>query len=118
MSYHNGSIWPHDNALIAGGFSRYGYRAQAAQIFEGLFAEATYVDLMRLPELFCGFTRRRAQGPTFYPVACRPQAWSASAPLSLIQSRLGLGRSAHRPCRTVLVSQFRPWWRAAQYKKQ
>ncbi|KEQ55227.1 amylo-alpha-1,6-glucosidase [Sphingobium chlorophenolicum] len=91
MSYHNGSIWPHDNALIAAGFSRYGYRAQAAQIFEGLFAAATYVDLMRLPELFCGFPRRRAQGPTFYPVACSPQAWSAAAPLSLIQSSLGLG---------------------------
>lgn len=91
MSYHNGSIWPHDNALIAAGFSRYGYRAQAAQIFEGLFAAATYVDLMRLPELFCGFPRRRAQGPTFYPVACSPQAWAAAAPLSLVQSSLGLG---------------------------
>lgn len=91
MSYHNGSIWPHDNALIAAGFARYGYRAQAARIFEGLFAAATYVDLMRLPELFCGFPRRRAQGPTFYPVACTPQAWSAAAALSLIQSSLGLG---------------------------
>lgn len=90
MSYHNGSIWPHDNALIAAGFSRYGYPREAAQIFEGLFAAATYVDLMRLPELFCGFPRRRAQGPTFYPVACSPQAWSAAAPLSLIQSSLGL----------------------------
>lgn len=90
MSYHNGSIWPHDNALIAAGFSRYGYRREAAQIFEGLFAAASYVDLMRLPELFCGFPRRRAQGPTFYPVACSPQAWSAAAPLSLIQSSLGL----------------------------
>ena len=91
MSYHNGSIWPHDNALIAAGFSRYGYKREAAQIFEGLFAAATYVDLMRLPELFCGFPRRRAQGPTFYPVACSPQAWSAAAPLSLIQSSLGIG---------------------------
>lgn len=90
MSYHNGSIWPHDNALIAAGFSRYGYRREAAQIFEGLFAAATYVDLMRLPELFCGFPRRRAQGPTFYPVACSPQAWSAAAPISLVQSSLGL----------------------------
>jgi glycogen debranching enzyme len=90
MSYHNGSIWPHDNALIAGGFSRYGYQREAAQIFEGLFAAATYVDMMRLPELFCGFPRRRSQGPTFYPVACSPQAWSAAAPLALIQSSLGL----------------------------
>lgn len=90
MSYHNGSIWPHDNALIAAGFSRYGYQREAAQIFEGLFAAATYVDMMRLPELFCGFPRRRSQGPTFYPVACSPQAWSAAAPLALIQSSLGL----------------------------
>jgi glycogen debranching enzyme len=91
MSYHNGSIWPHDNALIAAGFSRYGFRREAARIFEGLFAAATYVDLMRLPELFCGFPRRRSQGPTFYPVACSPQAWSAATPLSLLQSCLGLG---------------------------
>ncbi len=91
MSYHNGSIWPHDNALIAAGFSRYGFRREAARIFEGLFSAATYVDLMRLPELFCGFPRRRSQGPTFYPVACSPQAWSAATPLSLVQSCLGLG---------------------------
>ncbi|MGE4323977.1 MAG: glycogen debranching N-terminal domain-containing protein, partial [Sphingobium sp.] len=90
MSYHNGSIWPHDNAMIAAGFSRYGYRAEAKQIFDGLISAATYVDLMRLPELFCGFPRRRAQGPTFYPVACSPQAWAAGAPLMLIQSFLGL----------------------------
>ncbi|HUD92133.1 amylo-alpha-1,6-glucosidase [Sphingobium sp.] len=90
MSYHNGSIWPHDNALIAAGFSRYGYQREAAQIFEGLFGAATYVDMMRLPELFCGFPRRRSQGPTFYPVACSPQAWSAAAPLALIQSSLGM----------------------------
>lgn len=90
MSYHNGSIWPHDNALIATGFARYGYREEAARLFEGLVAAASYVDMRRLPELFCGFPRRRAQGPTFYPVACSPQAWAAGTPLSLIQSCLGL----------------------------
>ncbi|MCP1470555.1 glycogen debranching enzyme [Sphingobium sp. OAS761] len=90
MSYHNGSIWPHDNAMIAAGFARYGYREEAARIFEGLVAAASYVDLRRLPELFCGFPRRRAMGPTFYPVACSPQAWAAGAPLSLVQSCLGL----------------------------
>lgn len=90
MSYHNGSIWPHDNALIASGLARYGYRADAARIFEGLFAASTYIDLRRLPELFCGLPRQRAQGPTFYPVACSPQAWSAAAPLFLLQSCLGL----------------------------
>jgi glycogen debranching enzyme len=90
MSYHNGSVWPHDNAIIATGFAHYGFRAQAAEIFEGLFAASTYIDLRRLPELFCGFPRQRAQSPTFYPVACTPQAWAAAAPLSMIQSCIGL----------------------------
>ena len=91
MSYHNGSVWPHDNALIAAGFARYGFRREAMRIFEGLFAASTYIDLRRLPELFCGLPRQRAHGPTFYPVACAPQAWAAAAPLSLIQSCLGIG---------------------------
>lgn len=91
MSYHNGSVWPHDNALIAAGFARYGFKREAARIFEGLFAASSYIDLRRLPELFCGFTRKRASGPTFYPVACIPQAWAATAPLFMLQSCLGLG---------------------------
>ncbi|MDX3905156.1 MAG: amylo-alpha-1,6-glucosidase [Pigmentiphaga sp.] len=90
MSYHNGSVWPHDNALLAAGLARYGFRQEAAKIFEGLFAASIYIDLRRLPELFCGFSRRRSQSPTFYPVACAPQAWAAAAPLSLIQSCLGM----------------------------
>src|SRR6185369_71596 len=90
MSYHNGSVWPHDNALIAEGFARYGFRRETARILEGLFAAAIHIDLRRLPELFCGFPRQRSQGPTSYPVACMPQAWSAAAPLSLLQSCLGL----------------------------
>src|SRR5699024_1633948 len=53
MSYHNGSVWPHDNALIAQGMARYGFRAEAAAIFKGLFEASTYIDLKRLPELFC-----------------------------------------------------------------
>ncbi|MBY4895713.1 amylo-alpha-1,6-glucosidase [Cupriavidus sp. AU9028] len=91
MSYHNGSVWPHDNALIAAGLARYGYHREAARIFEGLFAASTYIDLRRLPELFCGFARQHTQGPTFYPVACAPQAWAAAAPLFMLQSCLGLG---------------------------
>ena len=82
MSYHNGSVWPHDNAMIAAGFARYGFRREAAKIFEGIFAASTFVDLRRLPELFCGFPRQLTQGPTSYPVACNPQAWAAVAPLS------------------------------------
>jgi glycogen debranching enzyme len=90
MSYHNGSVWPHDNAILAAGFARYGYRAEVVQILEGLFAASSYLDLRRLPELFCGFPRKRSQGPTSYPVACSPQAWAAVAPLSLLQSCLGI----------------------------
>jgi glycogen debranching enzyme len=90
MSYHNGSVWPHDNALIAAGFARYGFRREAARLFDGLFAAAAYIDLRRLPELFCGFPRERGHGPTFYPVACSPQAWAAATPLSMLQSCLGL----------------------------
>ncbi len=91
MSYHNGSIWPHDNAMIAAGLARYGFRREAARIFDGLFAASTHMDLRRLPELFCGFPRQRNSAPTAYPVACVPQAWATAAPLSLIQSVLGLG---------------------------
>jgi glycogen debranching enzyme len=90
MSYHNGSVWPHDNALIAAGFVRYGFRLEAAKVFESLFSASTYVDLRRLPELFCGFPRQLTRGPTFYPVACIPQAWAAAAPLYLVQTCLGL----------------------------
>jgi glycogen debranching enzyme len=90
MSYHNGSVWPHDNALLAAGFARYGFRRAAARIFDGLFGASIYIDQRRLPELFCGFGRQRSTGPTFYPVACSPQAWAAVAPLSLIRSCLGL----------------------------
>jgi glycogen debranching enzyme len=90
MSYHDGSIWPHDNSLIAAGMARYGFMREAERVFEGLFAAATYMDLRRLPELFCGFRRRRGAGPTLYPVACAPQAWAAGTPFLLLQACLGL----------------------------
>jgi glycogen debranching enzyme len=90
MSYHNGSVWPHDNALIALGLSRHGLMRSVEQLFKGLFDAATYMDLRRLPELFCGFQRQRNRGPTLYPVACSPQAWAAATPFSLIEAALGL----------------------------
>lgn len=90
MSYHNGSVWPHDNALIALGLSRYGEKRAANSIFEGLFGAATHMDLMRFPELFCGFPRRRGIAPTLYPVACAPQAWASVVPFALLQASLGL----------------------------
>lgn len=90
MSYHNGSVWPHDNSLIAAGFARYGYKDAIDRVFKGLFDAASYMDLRRLPELYCGFQRGRERGPTLYPVACSPQAWAAGTPLLLLQSSLGL----------------------------
>ena len=90
MSYHNGSVWPHDNALIAMGLARYGHKAEVLTIFQGL-AEAAFTDeFRRLPELFCGFSRRKGRGPTSYPVACSPQAWAAAAPFALIAAATGL----------------------------
>ena len=96
MSYHNGSVWPHDNSLIAAGFARYGHKKAVNRVFKGLFDAASYMDLRRLPELYCGFQRGRERGPTLYPVACSPQAWAAGTPLLLLQSSLGLEFNPHR----------------------
>jgi glycogen debranching enzyme len=90
MSYHNGSIWPHDNALIALGLSRFGYLDEALLIADGLCQASISMDLHRLPELFCGFVKRRGENPTLYPVACSPQAWAAGAVFMLLQACLGL----------------------------
>ena len=90
MSYHNGSVWPHDNSLIALGLARYGYSHAVEQVFKGLFRAATYMDARRLPELYCGFQRQRGRGPTLYPVACSPQAWASATPFALLEASLGL----------------------------
>ena len=90
MSYHNGSVWPHDNALVAAGLARYGFTAAAARILDAMFGLSQMVDLHRLPELICGFHRRGSEHPTLYPVACAPQAWAAGAVYLLIQASLGL----------------------------
>jgi glycogen debranching enzyme len=96
MSYHDGSIWPHDNALIALGLARYGLKQSVEQVFTGLFDAATYMDLRRLPELFCGFQREKQRGPTLYPVACAPQAWASATPFTLLEATLGLEFDAQR----------------------
>jgi glycogen debranching enzyme len=90
MSYHNGSVWPHDNAMIAAGLSRYGFTPRVLEILGGLFDASAVLDLHRMPELFCGFARRPGEGPTAYPVACAPQAWAAGAVYMLLQASLGL----------------------------
>jgi glycogen debranching enzyme len=90
MGYHNGGVWPHDNALIASGLARYGMAEEASRIFSGLFDTAMYLDLHRVPELFCGFSRDPGEGPVLYPVACAPQSWSAASVFLLFQASLGL----------------------------
>ncbi|HWA99260.1 MAG TPA: amylo-alpha-1,6-glucosidase [Pirellulales bacterium] len=90
MGYHNGSVWPHDNAMIAQGFARYGLAAEATRLFAGLFGASLYFDLHRMPELFCGFAKEAGEGPVLYPVACTPQAWAAASVFLLLQACLGL----------------------------
>jgi glycogen debranching enzyme len=90
MSYHNGSIWPHDNALIALGLARYDHKQSVETLFDGMFNTAAYMEYRRLPELFCGFRRQHGQGPTLYPVACSPQAWASATPFTLLEASLGL----------------------------
>jgi glycogen debranching enzyme len=105
MSYHNGSVWPHDNAIIAAGLKRYGYDAAAERIATAIFDIAARARDFRLAELYCGFRRRARSEVVPYPVACMPQAWAASAPFLLLQSLLGLEPNA--PERTLAV--VRPW---------
>jgi glycogen debranching enzyme len=90
MSYHNGSVWPHDNALIAMGFAHYGLKSETSRVSAAIFDAAGQQELSRLPELFCGFGRRPHRPPTPYPVACSPQAWAAASVFGLLSASLGL----------------------------
>jgi len=114
MSYHNGSVWPHDNALIAHGLADYGFRREAMRILDACFDASLFVELRRLPELVCGFARRPDQGPTLYPLACTPQSWASCAVFLLLQSVLGLEISATRGeirfDRPALPSTLRELW--------
>jgi glycogen debranching enzyme len=94
MSYHNGSVWPHDNALIAAGFARYGAASQAANVLTALFDASRTLEGRRMPELFCGFARHLHPSPVPYPVACKPQAWAAASVFLLLQAMLGLNVDA------------------------
>ena len=89
MSYHNGSVWPHDTALCAAGIARSGDRHGAMRLMRAMFETATHFE-MRLPELFCGFSRAQSDTPVSYPVACLPQAWAAGSGFMLLQSCLGV----------------------------
>ncbi|NOZ83937.1 MAG: amylo-alpha-1,6-glucosidase [Epsilonproteobacteria bacterium] len=96
ISYHNGSVWPHDNALIAYGLSRYGFKEEVLKILTCLHEADSYFNLQRLPELFCGFERKAGRAPTLYPVACPIQAWSAASVFMLLQASLGLHIDAEK----------------------
>ena len=109
MSYHNGSVWPHDNAIAAAGLKRYGFDAATHRIATSLFEVATGARDYRLPELFCGFHRDGSRAIIAYPVACIPQAWAATAPFMLLQALLGI--SAHAPDNRLTVDRPRlPDW--------
>ena len=109
MSYHNGSVWPHDNAIAAAGLKRYGFDAATGRIAAGLFDVAAAAHDFRLPELFCGFDRDGSRAIVAYPVACIPQAWAAAAPFMLLQALLGI--SAHAPQNRLTVDRPRlPDW--------
>jgi glycogen debranching enzyme len=109
MSYHNGTVWPHDNAWIAAGLKRYRHHKQTNRIATAIFDAAVFVDYMRLPELFCGFTRRTPNQPVHYPVACSPQAWAAGSPFLLLQAMLGLSARAPENLLTINLPFLPPW---------
>jgi glycogen debranching enzyme len=90
IGYHLGTIWPHDNALVAAGLRKYGRDEDAVRIFSGIFQAARHFPHARLPELFAGFARREFDMPAHYPIACHPQAWAAGAVPFLLQTCLGL----------------------------
>jgi len=109
MSYHNGSVWPHDNALIAAGLKRYGFARAANRVATAIFDTAIAADYMRLPELYCGFTRRTPNRPVGYPVACSPQAWAGGSPFLLLQAMLGVSAMAHSNVLTINRPHLPPW---------
>jgi glycogen debranching enzyme len=105
LSYHNGSVWPHDNALIARGLSRYGCVKEAVRVFNAFSDAAALLPLHRLPELFCGFGQTSNLGPVPYPVACSPQAWAVGSLYMLLGALLGMDVDARR--RTLLFRSAR-----------
>jgi len=90
LAYHRGTVWPHDNAIIAAGFRRYGFDDAACQVFEGIVEASSHFPLRRLPELFAGFRREDYGVPVRYPVACHPQAWAATSVPYMLERLLGL----------------------------
>lgn len=109
MSYHNGSVWPHDTAMVGAGFARYGRKYEAGELLGHLFGVSLYYGGSRLPELFCGFSRVFGYGPTRYPVACSPQSWAAGAPFMLLSAVLGFEPEAERHQLTLRAPELPEW---------
>ncbi|MGH6988667.1 MAG: amylo-alpha-1,6-glucosidase [Stellaceae bacterium] len=109
MSYHNGSIWPHDNAMIAMGLADYGIKAPVLAMMDGLFAAAAAMPLRRLPELFCGFPQEAGMGPVTYPTACSPQAWSSATGFAMIGALLGISLDATARQVRIHAPVLPPW---------
>ena len=109
MSYHNGSVWPHDCSIVAAGLARYGMRDSVGRIFTGLFDAACRFSDFRLPELFCGFARHAGEGPVCYPSACTPQAWASGSVFLLLQASLGVDINVEAGVITV-ANPFLPDW--------
>jgi glycogen debranching enzyme len=107
MGYHTGTVWPHDNALVAWGLGGYGHRSEALEIFSGLLGAALSFELCRMPELFCGFDRVPGEGPVAHPIACAPQAWAAGSVLLLLRTSLGLEVNALDGCGRVVLTRPR-----------
>jgi glycogen debranching enzyme len=96
MTYHNGSVWPHDNSIIVAGMKHYGFHDEANEVITQIVEAARHFSYLRLPELYCGFTRDRmyGSGPAEYPVSCSPQAWAAGATILMLQAMLGMSVDA------------------------
>lgn len=109
MSYHNGSVWPHDTAIVAAGFARVGRKKEAGELLGHLYGASLFFEGARLPELFCGFARRGGFGPTHYPASCSPQSWAAGAPFLILSSILGFEPEAERN-RLLLRQPVLPGW--------
>jgi glycogen debranching enzyme len=109
MSYHNGSVWPHDTGLVAAGFARYGRKREAGELLGNLFGVSLHYPGARLPELFCGFSRISGYGPTRYPVACAPQSWAGGAPFLMLSAVLGFAPEAEHQRLTLRAPELPAW---------
>jgi glycogen debranching enzyme len=109
LGYHNGTIWPHDNSIIAMGLNKYGFKEELSVLFTSMYEAAAFYPIYRLPELFGGFNREEYDVPIKYPVACSPQAWSAGAIPYMLSASLGFIPDALNRRLTLYKPKLPPW---------